>query len=47
MKMFPVTQSGMTPRLVAGGARYRRDCVGELIQIDGSEHRWFEKTAGR
>ncbi len=22
--------------------RYRRDCVGELIQIDGSEHRWFE-----
>ena len=23
--------------------RYRRDCVGELIQIDGSEHRWFEE----
>jgi hypothetical protein len=22
--------------------RYRRDCVGELIQIDGSEHRGFE-----
>jgi hypothetical protein len=22
--------------------RYRRDCVGELIQLDGSEHRWFE-----
>lgn len=22
--------------------RYRRDCVGELIQIDGSDHRWFE-----
>src|SRR6476660_9758993 len=22
--------------------RYRRDCVGELIQIDGSEHWWFE-----
>lgn len=22
--------------------RYRRDCVGELIQIDGSEYRWFE-----
>lgn len=22
--------------------RYRRDCVGELIQIDGSEHPWFE-----
>ena len=22
--------------------RYRRDCVGELIQIDGSRHWWFE-----
>lgn len=22
--------------------RHRRDCVGELIQIDGSEHWWFE-----
>ncbi len=22
--------------------RYRRDCVGELVQIDGSEHWWFE-----
>jgi hypothetical protein len=22
--------------------RYRRDCIGELVQIDGSEHRWFE-----
>ncbi len=22
--------------------RYRRDCLGELIQIDGSEHHWFE-----
>ena len=22
--------------------RLRRECVGELIQIDGSEHRWFE-----
>jgi hypothetical protein len=22
--------------------RYRRDCVGELIQIDGLEHWWFE-----
>lgn len=22
--------------------RYRRECYGELIQIDGSEHRWFE-----
>src|SRR5258708_14436591 len=23
-------------------AGYRRDCLGELIQIDGSEHWWFE-----
>jgi hypothetical protein len=23
--------------------RYRRDCLGELVQIDGSEHRWFEE----
>ena len=22
--------------------RLRRECIGELIQIDGSEHRWFE-----
>ena len=22
--------------------RRRRDCVGELVQIDGSEHAWFE-----
>ena len=22
--------------------RYRRECFGELIQIDGSQHRWFE-----
>ena len=25
--------------------RYRRDCYGELIQIDGSEHAWFEDRA--
>lgn len=23
--------------------RGRRDCLGELVQIDGSEHRWFEE----
>lgn len=22
--------------------RLRRECLGELIQIDGSDHRWFE-----
>lgn len=25
--------------------RNRRSCVGELIQIDGSDHRWFEDRA--
>jgi transposase len=27
--------------------RARRACLGELIQIDGSEHRWFEDRAPR
>lgn len=26
--------------------RLRRECLGELIQIDGSDHRWFEDRAG-
>lgn len=26
--------------------RSRRECYGELIQIDGSDHRWFEDRAG-
>src|SRR3954454_3494062 len=25
--------------------RLRRECLGELVQIDGSEHRWFEGRA--
>ncbi len=25
--------------------RRRRDCLGELVQIDGSDHRWFEERA--
>ncbi|THH38519.1 ISNCY family transposase [Aliishimia ponticola] len=25
--------------------RWRRECYGELIQIDGSDHRWFEDRA--
>lgn len=25
----------------------RRACLGELIQIDGSEHPWFEKRASQ
>jgi hypothetical protein len=27
--------------------RARRECYGELIQIDGSDHRWFEERAPR
>jgi hypothetical protein len=27
--------------------RYRRDCLGELIQIDGSHHDWFEGRAAK
>src|ERR1700690_425187 len=27
--------------------RRRRDCVGELVQIDGSEHAWFEARADK
>lgn len=27
--------------------RYRRECFGELIQIDGSDHYWFEGRAPR
>lgn len=25
--------------------RYRRECFGELIQVDGSDHHWFENRA--
>jgi hypothetical protein len=25
--------------------RYRREHIGELVQIDGSDHRWFEDRA--
>jgi hypothetical protein len=27
--------------------RRRRDCLGELVQIDGSEHAWFEDRASK
>lgn len=27
--------------------RNRRPCVGDLVQIDGSDHEWFEKRAPR
>lgn len=43
-----MTEAGMwTPRLQRAARIYqprnRRQCVGELIQIDGSDHRWFEE----
>ena len=27
--------------------RYRRDCFGELIQVDGSDHDWFEGRSNK
>ena len=27
--------------------RHRRQCLGELVQIDGCDHEWFEARAGR
>lgn len=27
--------------------RYRRSCLGELVQIDGCDHEWFEQRAPR
>jgi hypothetical protein len=30
------------PALAASAAPAARDCLGELVQIDGSEHAWFE-----
>ena len=35
-----VPHSQRKPRIYQ--PRYRRDCLGELIQIDGSHHDWFE-----
>jgi len=34
-------------RKVVHQLRNRRDCYGELIQIDGSDHDWFEDRAPR
>lgn len=43
-----MTEAGFwTPRVQRSAKIYqprnRRHCVGELIQIDGSDHRWFEE----
>lgn len=37
-----IWQSRRTQSQRAYQPRYRRDCFGELIQIDGSHHAWFE-----
>lgn len=34
-------------RLKHRGWRERRECVGMLVQLDGSDHEWFEKRAPR
>ncbi|KIP65249.1 transposase [Vibrio harveyi] len=40
-----VPHSKRKPRIYQ--PRYRRDCLGELIQIDGSHHDWFEGRADK
>ncbi len=40
-----VPRSRREPRIQQ--PRHRRPCRGELIQIDGSDHEWFEDRAGR
>jgi len=35
-----------TQRRAIHHPRSRRECFGELIQIDGSDHRWVEHRAG-
>ena len=38
------TRRGARPRALRR-LRYRRDCLGELVQIDGCQHAWFEDRA--
>ncbi len=40
-----VPHSKRKPRIYQ--PRYRRDCLGELVQIDGSHHDWFEGRADK
>jgi transposase len=39
--------SSRAERLRFQQPRYRREHVGELVQIDGSDHRWFEDRASK
>lgn len=40
-----IRSSSQAQRQRAYQPRYRRECFGELIQIDGSDHAWFEDRA--
>ena len=40
---WPGFRGGNAPKVYQ--PRARRACLGELIQIDGSDHRWFEERA--
>lgn len=37
--------SGSRKKRLPRKKRQRRDCIGSLIQLDGSEHDWFEERA--
>lgn len=43
MRGLWITRKQRSPKIYQ--PRNRRHCVGELIQIDGSDHRWFEDRA--
>ncbi len=49
VRQIMIRENLWTPRkakkIVAHKMRERRACVGELVQIDGSPHRWFEERA--
>jgi hypothetical protein len=42
MKSEGLWQERQTRKKQVQQPRYRRECLGELVQIDGSEHYWFE-----
>jgi len=49
VRQIMIAEKLWTPRkakkIVAHQMRERRACLGELVQIDGSPHRWFEERA--
>jgi hypothetical protein len=40
-----VLPDGLREEALSQQPRHRRDCTGELVQIDGCEHHWFEDRA--